>query len=455
MSVKAFRGEILHFTQDPALTSRQNNEQGKEKNKDKNSEQEQAQSSHQYFEDGILLIENGKVKKLGSAESLLAELNDTIEVNHIENGLIVPGFIDTHIHYPQTEMIGSYGEQLLQWLEDYTFPTEKKFADKAYASKISEFFLNQLLSNGTTTALVFGSVHPESVDAFFAVALNKNLRMIAGKVMMDRNAPTDLIDSAQSSYEQSKQLIENWHGKGRLQYAVTPRFAPTSSDEQLSLAGKLLKEHPGVYMQTHLSENLKEISWVKALNPDCENYLDVYKKHDLLGERSVFAHGIHLCESEYTDLAKSNSALSFCPSSNLFLGSGLFKLDVAQQHNIKVGLGTDIGAGTSFSILETLKDAYKTQQLRGEKLDSLQSFYLATLGGARALDLEGTIGNFQEGCEADFIVLDYHATPLMKMRMQQCQTLAEKLFSFTILGDDRAVKATYIQGELANIHHDC
>jgi guanine deaminase len=442
MSLKAFRGEILHFTQDPALTSCQNNEQ------------DEAQSSYQYFKDGVLLIENGKVKQLGSAEAILVNLDSAIVVTHIKNGLIVPGFIDTHIHYPQTEMIGSYGEQLLQWLEDYTFPTEKKFADKVYASKISEFFLNQLLTNGTTTALVFGSVHPESVDAFFEVALRKNLRMIAGKVMMDRNAPDDLTDTAQSSYDDSKQLIEHWHGKGRLQYAVTPRFAPTSSDKQLSMAGQLLKEHPGVYMQTHLSENLKEIEWVKSLNPDCKNYLDVYKKHELLGERSVFAHGIHLCEAEYCDLAESNSALSFCPTSNLFLGSGLFKLDVAQQHNIKVGLGTDIGAGTSFSILETLKDAYKTQQLRGKKLDSLQSFYLATLGGARALDLEGTIGNFLPGCEADFIVLDYHATPLIKLRLEQCQTLAEKLFSFTILGDDRAVKATYIQGELAEIYRD-
>ncbi|MBA6348009.1 guanine deaminase [Colwellia sp. BRX8-9] len=441
MSVKAFRGEILHFVEDPASTPCQDKEQAE-------------QSSYQYFEDGILLIENGKVKQLGTAKAMLADLEHSLEIQHIENGLIVPGFIDTHIHYPQTEMIGSYGEQLLQWLEDYTFPTEKKFADKAYATKISEFFLNQLLANGTTTALVFGTVHAESVNAFFEVALAKNLRMIAGKVMMDRNAPDYLLDTAQSSYQQSKQLIKDWHGKGRLQYAITPRFAPTSSDEQLSLAGQLLKEHPGVYMQTHLSENLKEIEWVKSLNPDCENYLDVYKKHQLLGSRSVFAHGIHLCDAEYSDLSQSNSALSFCPSSNLFLGSGLFKLDVAQQHNIKVGLGTDIGAGTSFSLLETLKDAYKTQQLRGKKLDSLQSFYLATLGGARALDLEGTVGNFQVGCEADFIVLDYHATPLMKLRLEQCQSLAEKLFSFTILGDDRAVKATYIQGELAEINYD-
>jgi len=438
MSVKAFRGEILHFIEDPALTSAQGSEQ----------------ASYQYFEDGILLIEDGKVKQLGCAELLLTTLATHIQVTHIENGLIVPGFIDTHVHYPQTEMIGSYGEQLLQWLEDYTFPTEKQFSDKAYASKISEFFLNQLLTNGTTTALVFGTVHPESVDAFFEAALSKNLRMISGKVMMDTNAPDYLTDTAQSSYEQSKMLIEHWHGKGRLQYAVTPRFAPTSSDEQLRLAGQLLQEYSGVYLHTHLSENQQEIDWVKSLYPDCENYLSVYKKHHLLSERSVFAHGIHLCDSEYKDLAESGSALAFCPSSNLFLGSGLFKLDLAQQHKIKVGLGTDVGAGTSFSILETLKDAYKTQQLRGKKLDSLQSFYLATLGGARALDLEGVIGNFTQGCEADFIVLDYHATALITLRMQQCKTLAEKLFSFTILGDDRAVKATYIQGELIDVYQD-
>ena len=271
MSMKAFRGEILHFIEDPAL----------------NSQKDIEQSSHQYFADGILLIENGKVKQLGSAESLLAQLDGDIEITHIENGLIVPGFIDTHIHYPQTEMIGSYGEQLLQWLENYTFPVEKQFSDKSYALKISEFFLNQLLTNGTTTALVFGSVHPESVEAFFETALDKNLRMIAGKVMMDINAPDYLTDTAQSSYDESKALIEKWHGKGRLQYAVTPRFAPTSSNEQLSFAGQLLKEHQGVYLHTHLSENLKEIEWVKSLHPDCENYLDVYNKHQLLSERSV------------------------------------------------------------------------------------------------------------------------------------------------------------------------
>jgi guanine deaminase len=431
MSKQAFRGEILHFVDDPAIVGEQ--------------------ASYQYFEDGLLIIKNGKVEQVGDADQLLSSLAASTTITQVERGLMVPGFIDTHIHYPQTEMIGSYGEQLLQWLENYTFPTEKQFADADYAAKISEFFLQQLLNNGTTTALVFGTVHPESVDEFFACCDKKNMRMIAGKVMMDRNAPDYLLDTPLSSYQQSKTLIEKWHGKARLQYAVTPRFAPTSSNEQLALAGKLLSEHSGLYLHTHLSENVDEIEWVKSLNPDCENYLDVYKKHHLLGKRSVFAHGIHLNACEYADLAKSDSALAFCPSSNMFLGSGLFKLDVAQQHKIKVGMGTDVGGGTSFSMLETLKDAYKTQQLRGKKLDPLQSFYLATLGGARALDLQESIGSFTAGNEADFIVLDYDATPLMTLRMQQCQSLQEKLFSFMVLGDDRAVKATYILGEKASL----
>ncbi len=430
MSVQVFRGEILHFIDDPAVVG--------------------AIESHQYFDDGLLVLNNGKVERVGPANELLPSLASEVKITVIEQGLIMPGFIDTHIHYPQTEMIGSYGEQLLEWLENYTFPTEKQFADAKYARKVSEFFLKQLLANGTTSALVFGSVHPESVDEFFYCAQKKNLRMIAGKVMMDRNAPDYLTDTAETSYQQSKTLIEKWHGKDRLQYAVTPRFAPTSTDEQLALAGKLLTEYDGVYLHTHLSENLAEIDWVKSLNPDCETYLDVYDKFNLLGERSVFAHGIHLCDSEYHQLSQSNSALAFCPSSNMFLGSGLFKLDLAQQHKIKVGLGSDVGAGTSFSMLETLSDAYKTQQLRGKKLDAFQSFYLATLGGAKALDLADKVGSFKQGNEADFIVLDYNATELMSLRMDRCKSLEEKLFTFMVLGDDRSVKSTYIMGKLAH-----
>ncbi|NIB40938.1 guanine deaminase [Pseudomaricurvus alkylphenolicus] len=429
-TLKAFRGDILHFLGDPA--------------------QMPSEKSYQYLEDGLMLVHNGRIEALGKAEEMLADLPAGTEVIHHTDGLIAPGFIDTHIHYPQTEMIGSYGEQLLEWLDTYTFPTETQFKDREYASQRAEFFLDQLLSNGTTTALVFGTVHPESVDAFFEHAQAKNLRMICGKVLMDRNAPEELTDCADSGYEQSKALIEKWHGRDRLQYAVTPRFAPTCSSEQMHRAAELLKEYPDVYMHTHLSENANEVVWVSELFPDSKHYLDAYDQHGLLGKRSVFAHGIHLCEDECQRLAESQSALSFCPTSNLFLGSGLFNLKQAEQYNIKVGLGTDVGAGTSFSILQTLNEAYKTQQLRGEKLTPLKSFYLATLGGARALDLDDKIGNFTVGKEADFVVLDYKATPLMDLRMQQCRDLMERLFVLSILGDDRAIRATYVMGEQAH-----
>lgn len=434
-SLQAFRGEILHFLDDPAKFDGQKSGQGS------------IDSSYEYFADGLLVVENGHVETLGNARELLSELPKDIPVTHYQNGLITPGFIDTHIHYPQTEMIGAFGEQLLEWLESYTFPTEKQFSDHGYAAERSEFFLDQLLSNGTTTALVFGTVHPESVDAFFEVSEAKNLRMICGKVLMDRHAPDYLTDTAESGYRDSKALIEKWHGRGRLQYAVTPRFAPTCSNEQLCKAGELLKEYPDVYMHTHLSENSNEVVWVQELFPDSDHYLNVYDEHGLLGRRSVFAHGIHLCEDECQRLADNQSAVAFCPTSNLFLGSGLFNLKQAEEFGYNVGLGTDIGAGTSFSLLQTMNEAYKVQQLRGEKLTQLKSFYLATLGGAKALDLQDKIGNFAPGKEADFVVLDYHATPLMKLRMQHCKDLLEKLFVFSILGDDRAIHATHIMGQ--------
>jgi len=425
--IKIYRGELLHFLADP-------NKVG-------------AERSYEYFEDGLLYIKDGLVEQVGDAKQLLANVPDNIEVTHYRNGLIMPGFIDTHVHYPQTEIIASYGEQLLEWLENYTFPAERKFSDYEYAKNVAEFFISQLLDAGTTTALVFGTVHKESVDAFFTVAQQKNLRMICGKVLMDRNCPDYLSDTAESGYADSKALIEKWHNRDRLQYAVTPRFAPTSSSAQLMKAGDLLREYPDVYLQTHLSENKNEIEWVKKLFPDSENYLDVYDQRKLLKRRSVFAHGLHLSNSECARLAEMNSAIAFCPSSNLFLGSGLFNLAQAQKYDINIGFGTDIGAGTSFSMLTTISEGYKTQQLRGDKLSPYQSFYLATLGGAIALDLEGTIGNFVNGAEADFVVLDYSATPLMQRRIQSCKTLSEKLFILSMLGDERHVKATHIMGE--------
>lgn len=429
--LNVFRGELLHFLADPAKVA--------------------LQDSYQYFEDGLLITNKGLIEAVGDAKELLADLPKDVEITHYKEGLITPGFVDTHVHYPQTEMIASYGEQLLEWLENYTFPAERQFSDEEHGKNVAEFFLSQLLAAGTTTALVFGTVHKESVDAFFKVAQKKNLRMICGKVLMDRNCPDYLQDTADSGYEESKALIEKWHNKDRLQYAITPRFAPTSSTEQLDRAGELLKEYPGVYLQTHLSENKSEIEWVKTLFPDSKNYLDVYQQSQLLGRRSIFAHGVHLHDSECQQLGESESAIAFCPSSNLFLGSGLFDLTQARKHNVNVGFGSDIGAGTTFSMLSTINEGYKTQQLRGDKLSPFESFYLATLGGAVALDLQGTIGNFVKGAEADFIVLDYRATPLMERRMRHCKNLTEKLFILSMLGDERHVKATHIMGEPVTI----
>ena len=422
---KAYRAAILHSLADPAVVG--------------------VEQSYEYFEDGILLIENGKVAQVGAADELLPKLAG-VEIQHYRDALITPGFIDTHIHYPQTGMIASYGEQLLDWLNTYTFPTERQFEDKAHASDVAAIFLKELLRNGTTTALVFGTVHPQSVDALFEQADKLNLRMIAGKVLMDRNAPDYLTDTAESGYAESKTLIERWHGKGRLHYAVTPRFAPTSTPEQLELAGKLLGEYPDLYMHTHLSENRKEIEWVKELFPERKGYLDVYDHHKLIGPRAVFAHGVHLCDDECKRLAETGSAVAFCPTSNLFLGSGLFDLNKLEARGVRVGLGTDVGAGTSFSQLQSLNEAYKIMQLQGKKLDPFKSLYLATLGGANALYLDDKLGNFLPGKDADFLVLDYNATPLMSYRMQQAKSLEERLFALTMLGDDRAVKETFAAG---------
>jgi guanine deaminase len=424
--VKAYRAAILHSIADPAVVG--------------------VEHSYEYFEDGMLVIENGLVAQVGHAADLLPTLKG-VEVTVYQDSLITPGFIDTHVHHPQTGMIASYGEQLLDWLNTYTFPTEQQFADKAHASDVAGIFLKELLRNGTTTALVFGTVHKQSVDAFFEAAERLNLRMIAGKALMDRNAPDYLTDTAESGYADSKELIERWHGKGRLHYAVTPRFAPTSTPEQLTLAGKLLGEYPDLYMHTHLSENRKEIEWVKALFPERKGYLDVYDHYKLIGPRAVFAHGVHLCDDECQRLADTGSAVAFCPTSNLFLGSGLFDLQKLEQHGVRVGLGTDVGAGTSFSQLQSLNEAYKVMQLQGKKLDPFKSLYLATLGGANALYLDDKLGNFANGKDADFVVLDYNATPLISYRMQHAKTLEEKLFALIMLGDDRAIKETFAAGQ--------
>ncbi|HEY9762893.1 MAG TPA: guanine deaminase [Trichocoleus sp.] len=433
--IQGFRGTFLDFVDDPFFVPELD--------------------SVRYFADGLLVLEDGYIKALGDYAEVAAQYPD-IPIREYFGKLMMPGFIDTHIHFPQTEMMAAYGEQLLEWLNRYTFPTERKFKDKEYAQKVASFFLDELLKNGTTTALVFAAVFPESVEAFFEEAEKRNLRMITGKVMMNRHAPDFLSDTAESSYQDSKTLIEKWHKKGRALYAVTPRFAVTSTEEQLKLAGKLLEEFPDVYLHTHLSENVNEVAWVKELYPQCEGYLDVYDWAGLVKDRSVFAHGVQLTDEEFERLSEAKSAIAFCPTSNLFLGSGLFKIEKAKstEHPVKLGLGTDIGAGTSFSLLQTANEAYKVAQLRSQKLSPFGALFLATLGGARALSLEGKIGSFDVGKEADFIVLDPQATPLMAFRNPEgmptdLAELADRVFSLIIMGCDRAVQATYIMGELA------
>ncbi|AQM67379.1 Guanine deaminase [Vibrio campbellii] len=426
--ITAIRSSLLHFINDPAKV-------------------EHLPDAYQYFEDGLLVIEDGHIKAIKAfSESDSTQYQEIVDHR---GKLIVPGFIDTHIHYPQTQMIAAYGEQLLEWLETYTFPTEKQFEDKAHAKAISQFFINELLKNGTTSALVFGTVHPQSVEALFEEALDKNMRIIAGKVMMDRNAPNYLLDTPETGYQESKSLINKWHNQGRLQYAITPRFAPTSTPEQLAAAGKLKAEYPDVYVHTHLSENKSEIEWVKSLFPDREGYFDVYEHYGLAGKRSIFAHAVHLTDKEWRAFQRTDSVISFCPTSNLFLGSGLFDLEKAEQKGVRVGLGTDVGAGTSFSQLESLNEAYKIMQLQGKKLSAFKGLYLATLGGATSLSLDDKIGNFEAGKEADFVVLNWAATDLQKLRYQHSKSLEDKLFALMMLGDERNVEATYIAGKLA------
>ncbi len=408
-----------------------------------------------YWPDGLMVVHNGIIQACGPYEMIRSQYSD-LAIATYPDRLLMPGFIDTHIHFPQMGMMAAYGEQLLEWLNRYTFPAEKQYQDKAFARRMADRFLAELLRHGTTTALVFAAVFPESAEALFEAAESRHLRLITGKVMMDRNAPEYLRDTAATSYADSRRLIETWHKRGRLLYAVTPRFAGTSTPEQLGLAGKLLQEFPDVYLHTHLSENRDEVAWIRQLFPDHDGYLEVYDRAGLVGKRAVFAHGVQLTDAEFARLSAAGSAIAFCPTSNLFLGSGLFPLEKAksQETPVNVGLGTDVGAGTSFSLLQTTQDAYKVAQLRHQKLSACQALFLSTLGGARALGLEAVLGNFEPGKEADFVVLDPQSTPALALRnpvpvAANVEEVADLAFSLAILGDDRAITATYILGALA------
>jgi len=423
----AFRGAIAHCLSDPG----------------------EGGEGFEYLEDGVLIVADGRIERLGEATALLPALGD-VAVHDRRGTLIVPGFVDVHLHYPQTDMIASHGAQLLEWLESYVFPVECRFSDTAYATDTAEFFLAELLRNGTTSALVLGTVHARSVDVLFEAAARRGLRLIAGKVLMDRNCPEALRDTPESAYRESKALIERWHGQDRLRYAITPRFAPTSSEAQLERAGRLAAEHPDVYVHTHLAENANEVGWVAELFPDSRSYVDVYERFGLLRERSVFAHCIHLDDTDRRRMGASGATMAFCPSANLFLGSGLFDLAAAEMHGARVGLGTDVGAGTTFSLLRLLGEAYKVVQMTGQSLSPERALYLATLGGARALHIDDAVGSFAPGKEADFVVLDPEATPLLARRCRAATTPSERLFALMTLGDDRAVAETFVQGVSAH-----
>ncbi|KJV47593.1 guanine deaminase [Pantoea sp. BL1] len=399
-----------------------------------------------YLEDGLLTLREGKVVSLESWEIAEGRV-DAATVIDLRGKLIVPGFVDTHIHYPQTEMIGAFGEQLLEWLNQYTFPVESQYHCPEHAAKMSAFFLQQLLSNGTTTALVFGTVHKQSVDALFHAAQQLDMRLIAGKVMMDRNAPEYLTETPEESYQDSRELIERWHQRGRLSYALTPRFAPTSSPELLEKVRQLREAFPDTWLHTHLSENQQEIAWVKSLFPARDGYLDVYHHHQLTGKRSVFAHCLHLEENEWQCLHDTDSSIAFCPTSNLFLGSGLFNIKRCWQQGVRMGIGTDVGAGTTFNMLQTLGEAYKVGQLQQYKLSACEAFYHATLGGAHALDIDDKIGNFNPGKEADFVVIDPAVSPLQKLRSANSKDIWERLFVMMTLGDDRNIAQTWVSGK--------
>jgi guanine deaminase len=404
-------------------------------------------ASYTYCEDGAIHVRDGLVVASGPTEGVTAGIGPEVEVIDHRPQLMLPGFIDTHIHMSQMQVIASWGAQLLDWLQSYTFPEEAKFADPAHAERIAGLFFDELLRHGTTTAVAYCSVHPGSADAYFAAAASRNLRMIGGKVMMDRNAPEGVLDTAQSSYDDSKALIARWHGRGRCLYAVTPRFAITSTPAQMEMAQALAEEHPDAYVQTHLSENRDEIEFTLSLYPKAHDYLGVYEHYGLLGPRSLFGHCIHLSARERAAMAETGSVAVFCPTSNLFLGSGLFDDAGLAVAGVRRAIATDVGGGTSYSMLRTLDEGYKVLALSGQKLDPLRSFYWITRGNAAALSLEDRIGTLAPGSEADVVVLDSAATPAMALRRETVRSLPEELFLLQTLGDDRAIAATYVAGE--------
>jgi guanine deaminase len=427
----AIRGSLLTFSGDPFV--------------------EGVEATRLYERDAIVAMDGGRVVDAGPAEEVRKRLPADTEVTQYANALITAGFVDCHVHYPQLPIIGAGGKPLLDWLAGYTFVAEERFADEDYARSVARAYLRENLRNGITTASVFCTVHAVSAQVLFEEAHALDLRMIAGKVLMDRNAPAALMDTAQRGYDESKALIARWHGKGRLGFALTPRFAVTSTVAQLDAAGSLKREHPDVHVQSHVSENLAEIALVASIYPEASSYLDVYARHGLTGPRTIYGHGVHLSERDFAFLHETQTALAHCPTSNNFLGSGLFKIGAAKRADrpVRVGLATDLGGGTSFSILRTMQAAYEVAQLSGMPLPPSSALYLATRGAAHALDLDDRIGSVAPGMEADLVVLDLASTPIIEMRTAYARDIDEALAIQMALGDDRAVRATYVAGRRA------
>lgn len=410
-----------------------------------------SESEMEFIPGGILWVENGKVKQIGAEQDITQILPKNIAIKDYSGKLVLPGFIDGHVHAVQNQVIASYGKELLEWLEKYTFPSEQKFADLDFARSSIQFFFNQLLINGTTTAAIFPSRHPEATAILFEEALKLNMRIVSGKTSMDRNAPEALCDDTDLTYQENNELIQKYHKNKRLTYALTPRFAITSTEDQLEAISKLKMEHNPMQVQTHISENLNEIETTKNLFPSAKSYLDVYDRYGFLGKGSLMAHGIYLEEEEWERLAETKTSIVHCPTSNLFLGSGLFDVQKCRDHNIPLALGSDVGGGISYSMLRTAAEAYKVARLQKIEFTARYAFYLLTLGGAQAINQDANIGNFEVGKEADFVVVDTKATSIMESRMERIETIDELLFVLMMLGDDRNISSVYLQGEEVNL----
>ncbi|HEY0884857.1 MAG TPA: guanine deaminase [Ramlibacter sp.] len=408
-----------------------------------------------YEQDGLLVTgpaaDGQEVVRAVGSYAAVAAANPGVPVEHLPGRIIAPGFIDLHIHFPQTDVIGSPAEGLLPWLEDYTFPHESRFADEAHAAERAAFFIDELLRHGVTTALAFGTSHPESVDALLGEAQRRGIRMIAGKVLQDRHCPDGVRDETAQSLVDTEALIARWHGRGRLGYAITPRFAPSCSEAQLRGAGALAAKYPDVWIQSHVAENLDEVEWVRQLFPGARSYLDVYRQFGLMRERAVYAHCIHLDDEDRALMHDTGAAAAVCPTSNLFLGSGFFDYAAAKRAGFRYGLASDVGGGTSFSPFHTMLAAYyvgrEGRTKPGLSLSPQELWWQHTAGAAAALGLEGVVGNLQPGCEADFVVLDPAATPLLARKTANAASLDELLFSLIVLGDDRVVERAVIAGK--------